>query len=702
MRNKSSHRGKSTNHSGKPSKPASDKPFSAKSDKPAGDSKPKFFEKFGDKPQPHFSKSSQAPRGGNDWGRDSKPRFGRDETRNSEHGNPKREWSGDSKPRFDKPRFGGDSSERPPRKEWSDSKPRFGGDSSERPPRREWSDSKPRFGGDSSERPPRKEWSDSKPRFGGDSSERPPRKEWSDSKPRFGGDSSERPPRKEWSDSKPRFDKPRFDKPRFGGDSNERPPRKEWSGDSKPRFGGDSSERPPRKEWSDSKSRFGGDSNERPPRKEWSDSKPRFGGDSNEHPPRKEWSDSKPRFGGDSSERPPRKEWSDSKPRFGGDSNERPPRKEWSDSKPRFGGDSNERPPRKEWSGDSKPRFGRDETRNSENRMPKRDTDERRPRIIKSVNDENQNTDVNQEKSALDRGKQWAERYGDTATPKEEQDEQSRFKGKSKHAVPNTPNYNIQSDNRGIPQRALKKVIQEEKEQARELIRLNRYIANAGICSRRDADVLIEAGEIKVNGKVITELGYKVSPTDTVKYGNKVLDRAKLVYVLINKPKDFITTTEDPQERKTVMDLVKELDQYRLYPVGRLDRNTTGLLLLTNDGELADKLAHPSNNMPKIYQVEIDKPLTEEHFQAIKQGVMLEDGEIKADDLGLITPDGMVIGIEIHSGRNRIVRRIFEHLGYEVLKLDRTTYAGLNKKDLPRGRWRFLTEKEVIRLKYLI
>jgi 23S rRNA pseudouridine2605 synthase len=234
--------------------------------------------------------------------------------------------------------------------------------------------------------------------------------------------------------------------------------------------------------------------------------------------------------------------------------------------------------------------------------------------------------------------------------------------------------------------------------------RLNRYIANSGICSRRDADKLIEAGEIKVNGKVITEMGYQVMPGDTVKYGSKILSREKLVYVLLNKPKDFITTTEDPTDRRTVMDLVKNACEQRIYPVGRLDRNTTGLLLLTNDGEMADKLSHPSNNIKKIYQVELDKPFQEEDFQKLMEGtgLELEDGIIKPDDLGIVTPDALVVGIEIHSGRNRIVRRIFEHLGYDVLKLDRTVYAGLTKKDLPRGNWRYLTEKEVIRLKYMI
>ncbi|WP_460907974.1 pseudouridine synthase [Spirosoma areae] len=233
------------------------------------------------------------------------------------------------------------------------------------------------------------------------------------------------------------------------------------------------------------------------------------------------------------------------------------------------------------------------------------------------------------------------------------------------------------------------------------LTRLNRYIANSGVCSRREADELIAQGDISVNGKVVTEMGYKVKEGDTVKYGTKVLNPERFVYVLLNKPKDYITTTEDPEERKTVMELVADAGSFRMYPVGRLDRNTTGLLLLTNDGELADKLTHPSNNIRKIYQVELDKPITNEHFEALKKGIELEDGPIKPDAISIVTPDAYVVGIEIHSGRNRIVRRMFESFGYDVSKLDRTTYAGLTKKELPRGKWRFLDPKEVVKLKYL-
>ncbi|UOQ66316.1 pseudouridine synthase [Hymenobacter volaticus] len=242
----------------------------------------------------------------------------------------------------------------------------------------------------------------------------------------------------------------------------------------------------------------------------------------------------------------------------------------------------------------------------------------------------------------------------------------------------------------------------EEEDTANGEVRLNRYIANAGICSRRDADALIAAGEIKVNGQVVTEMGYKVQPTDTVQYGKTNLNREKLVYVLLNKPKDFITTTDDPEGRRTVMELVKEASKERIFPVGRLDRNTTGLLLFTNDGEVAQKLSHPSHRNKKIYQVELSKPLTEEHLGQIAAGLELEDGKAEVDDVAVVAGNAHFVGIEIHIGRNRIVRRIFEHLGYEVVSLDRVQYAGLTKKDLPRGKWRFLNEKEVIRLKYFM
>ena len=236
------------------------------------------------------------------------------------------------------------------------------------------------------------------------------------------------------------------------------------------------------------------------------------------------------------------------------------------------------------------------------------------------------------------------------------------------------------------------------------LIRLNRYIANSGICSRRKADELIEAGVVSVNNIPVTELGHKVDPyKDEVRYNGELLKREKKVYVLLNKPKDYITTTDDPQERKTVMQLVEKASRERIYPVGRLDRNTTGLILMTNDGDLADKLSHPKNGITKIYHVELNKSLSQGDFNKIQFGLQLEDGLIKPDNVSYVAgASKREVGIQIHSGKNRIVRRIFEHLGYDVVKLDRVVYGNLTKKDLPRGRWRFLEEHELIQIKHLI
>ena len=233
-----------------------------------------------------------------------------------------------------------------------------------------------------------------------------------------------------------------------------------------------------------------------------------------------------------------------------------------------------------------------------------------------------------------------------------------------------------------------------------EPIRLNKFLANAGICSRREADEFIQAGVVTVNGEAITELGAKVLRTDEVKFHDQPVVIEKKVYVLLNKPKDYVTTSDDPQQRKTVMDLVKNICSERIYPVGRLDRNTTGVLLLTNDGDLASKLTHPKYLKKKIYHVYLDKPCAAHDLQQIAEGIQLEDGEIKADEVQYAHPtDKKQVGIEIHSGKNRIVRRIFESLGYKVTKLDRTQFAGLTKKNLKRGDWRYLTEEEVDRLR---
>jgi 23S rRNA pseudouridine2605 synthase len=231
-------------------------------------------------------------------------------------------------------------------------------------------------------------------------------------------------------------------------------------------------------------------------------------------------------------------------------------------------------------------------------------------------------------------------------------------------------------------------------------MRLNRYIANAGVCSRREADTFIAAGMVTINGKPVTVLGTKVKPGDQVHFDGRLLNPEKKVYLLLNKPKNYVTTTDDPHADKIVMELVKNACPERIYPVGRLDRNTTGVLLFTNDGDLSKRLTHPSHNMKKIYQASLDRPAEKAHLDEIANGIELEDGLISADDISYINNEAKTeVGIEIHSGKNRIVRRIFEHFDYRVKKLDRVYFAGLTKKNLPRGKWRFLSENEVHFLK---
>lgn len=255
--------------------------------------------------------------------------------------------------------------------------------------------------------------------------------------------------------------------------------------------------------------------------------------------------------------------------------------------------------------------------------------------------------------------------------------------------------------------RRVKKHIEEAQTAIPNLINedeqmpLNKFIAHGGICGRREAAERIKAGKVQVNGETIKEPGFKVSTKDTVRYEEKIVSIQKnLVYVLLNKPKGYITTLDDPKGRNIVMDIFKNIIEERIYPVGRLDRNTTGLLLLTNDGQLAQQLSHPKYEVRKIYQILLDKKLSTAHFQQIQNGLELEDGAVKVDQIAYLENDNEV-GLEIHSGKNRIVRRIFEFLGYQVEKLDRVVYAGLTKKNLPRGKWRFLNKQEVINLKHL-
>ncbi|SDM69742.1 pseudouridine synthase [Siphonobacter aquaeclarae] len=412
---------------------------------------------------------------------------------------------------------------------------------------------------------------------------------------------------------------------------------------------------------------------------------------------------SRPFKGKPEGDRPPRKEFG-SKPFKGKSEGDRPPRKEFG-NKPFKGKSEGDRPARKEFGSrpfKGKPEGDRPFSDKKEFSKPFREKPEGSrsfggKREFPKTGERREEGDRPARKPRSEAPASFGKRSDSDATrPKSR-----RGQGPSDERGPKrTPTYNLDKYKENAPDKIRRKIAKTEKQD--DSLRLNRYIALSGVCSRRDADKLIEAGEISINGKVIKELGHQVKPGEVVRYGRRILNPEKMVYVLLNKPKDYITTVEDDLDRRTVMDLVREAADQRIYPVGRLDRSTTGLILLTNDGELAEKLTHPSNQIEKIYQVEIDKPVTTSDFEALRQGAELEDGFIKPDEVSIITPDAQVIGIRIHSGRNRIVRRLFEHFGYEVTKLDRTVFAGLNKKDLPRGQWRYLTEKEVIRLKYLV
>lgn len=287
---------------------------------------------------------------------------------------------------------------------------------------------------------------------------------------------------------------------------------------------------------------------------------------------------------------------------------------------------------------------------------------------------------------------------GDRRDRREEDDRRDRYSDRPARKV-----FTRRADGDGAPKSVYSKKKQIEyrkKNEGQETeLRLNRYIAKGGVCSRRDADVLIAAGRVKVNGEVVQQVGVKVKRTDRVEVDDQVITPERKVYLVLNKPKDYVTTVEDPLERRTVMTLIEGACKERVYPIGRLDRQTTGVLLFTNDGDLAKKLTHPKYNQKKIYHVFLDKVVQTGDLEAIRKGIDLEDGFIQADDVRVAEDDRTQVGIEIHSGRNRIVRRIFEHLGYQILRLDRVFFAGITKKNLPRGHWRFLTEDEVNILK---
>jgi 23S rRNA pseudouridine2605 synthase len=523
-------------------------------------------------------------------------------------------------------------------------------------PRRKFDDEKPKRSFGSSDDKPRRSYgsNDDKPRrkFDGD-------KPYGKSSSGYGNDK----PRRKFDDEKPK---------RSFGSSDDKPRRSYGSNDDKPRrkFDGD-------KPYGKSSSSYGSDKprrkfdDEKPKRSFGSsDDKPRRSYGSNDERPRRKFDDEKPKrsFGS-----------SDDKPRRSYGSNDDKPRRKFDDEKPkRSFGSSDEKPRRSYGSSDEKPR------RKFDDEKPKRSygSSDNKPRRSYGSNDDKPRRKFDDEKPARksysnDEESSW-EVFEDNQSASDyvKKTERPAFK-KSK----------------GAPSKYAEPV--------NGSLRLNRFIANTGLCSRREADELIAAGVVKVNGKIVTELGTKISASDTVHYGDQLLRRERLQYVLLNKPKDFITTTDDPQERKTVLQLVSDACEERIYPVGRLDRNTTGLLLLTNDGDLAEHLMHPRYGIRKIYHVTLDKTLNAEDFAAIENGIELEDGPIKADELSYVGEGGnkKEVGIVLHSGRNRIVRRIFEHLGYQVVGLDRVVYAGLTKKNLPRSRWRHLTEEEVGLLK---
>ena len=377
----------------------------------------------------------------------------------------------------------------------------------------------------------------------------------------------------------------------------------------------------------------------------------------------------------DDEERPRRRKFEDDeRPRrrkFEDD--ERPRRKFNDDERPRRRFNDNEdRPRRRKFEDDERPRrkFNDDE-------RPRRrfNDNEDRPRRRKFEDDERPRRKFNDDEKPRRGNRRYEKR--------EEMQEEAPKRGRKGYVREKDPLY--------------------DRPAATGDIRLNKYLADCGVCSRREADDLIKAGCVTVNGELVTTMGYKVKTGDKVVYGGQTLNREKLRYILLNKPKGYITTADDPEGRDTVMELVKDACPERIFPVGRLDKNTTRLLLLTNDGDLAKKLTHPSSEITKLYHVILNKPLTKNDMLRIADGVELDDGIIAADTIAYDEDDDSKksIGIELHSGRNRIVRRIFEHLGYEVTKLDRVMFAGLDKYKLPRGEWRFLTDREVAMLKKL-
>jgi len=507
---------------------------------------------------------------------------------------------------------------------------------------------------------------------------------WNRPERRTQGESFDRP-RRNYNDNNGGYNRGgnSFDKPRRSfGDDNDRPRRTFGDNNDRPRRNfGDDNDRP-RRPYGEGGNSFSGNSR---------------GGNSFDKPRRS--------FGEGDSDRP-RRPYGDGGNRFGGD------RREGNSFSGNRDGNHFDRPRRSYGEGDSdRPRrtfneggnrFGGDRNEGNSFDRPRRSFGEGgsdRPR--RTFNEGGNRFGGNREEGSFDR-------------PRRSYGEEGGYKSRPSFAGPSIPKPD-RADGRprrprikretsfdhGTPYGGRPAAPQYQVSLDPDTpIRLNKFLANAGICSRREADEFIQAGVVKVNGEIVSELGVKVKPVDTILFHDQPVSIEHKIYILLNKPKDCVTTSDDPQERLTVMDLVKGACRERIYPVGRLDRNTTGVLLLTNDGDLASKLTHPKYEKRKIYQATLDKDITEEDIQTILDGVKLEDCEVKADNLSYVDPDcRSVVGIEIHSGQNRVVRRIFESLGYKVYKLDRVYFAGLTKKNLPRGKWRHLSEKEVSLLK---
>ncbi len=399
----------------------------------------------------------------------------------------------------------------------------------------------------------------------------------------------------------------------------------------------------------------------------------------------------------------------DDRPRRRFDDDERP-RRRFDDERPRERRFHDDDRPRRRFDDEDRPRRRFDDDKPRERRF--RDDDRPRRRFDDEDRPRRRFDDDKPRERRFRDDDRPRRRFNDDDRPRRRFDGDDRPRRRFNEDRPRGGRFNDDDrprrrfDDEEEPRRGRKGYVREkdplyDRPRATGEIRLNKYLADCGICSRREADDLIKAGCVMVNDEVITTMGYKVKTTDKVVYGGQTLNREKLRYLLLNKPKGYITTSDDPYERDTVMELVKDACHERIFPVGRLDKQTTGLLLFTNDGDLAKKLTHPSSEVPKLYHVILDKPLTKNDMLRISEGIELDDGPIAADSIAYDQDDDSKksVGIELHSGRNRIVRRIFEHLGYEVTKLDRVMFAGLDKYRLPRGEWRFLTDLEVMNLK---